>query len=61
MVSNQTVTFRNTFIAMVQARLSVNLSAAVNHFYIRATPPFLRDVTRNKHGRLGEFKKRIRI
>ena len=33
MVSKQTVTFRNTFTAMVQAMLSVKLSAAVNHFY----------------------------
>ena len=38
--------FRNTFIALVQARLSVKLIAAVNRFliYIRATHPFLRDV-----------------
>ena len=41
---NQTVTFRNTFIALVQARLIVKLSAAVNHFSLRATPPFLLDV-----------------
>ena len=36
-MSNQTVTFRNTFIALVQARLIVKLSAAVNHFSLRAT------------------------
>ena len=49
-MSNQMVTFRNTFIAMVQARLSVKRSAAVNHFVNLHTchTPFLRDVTRNK-------------
>ena len=55
-MSNQTVTFRNTFIAIVQARLGVKLSAAVNHFVNLHTchTPILRDVTRNKHGRGSE-------
>ena len=40
-MSKQTLTFRNTFTVMVKAR------EAVDQIYIRATPPLLRDVTRD--------------